>query len=530
MALDGQVPVYFEHHVLLWKYPEHADRAASAQEGPQAPRCSAACRCCMLEAQSAGEIAFSRDAPGHIVALHLQPGDGIIVREHQFLAATAQRPVRLQPHPGVRQHDVRRRLLGRPVLRRRSRGRRLGPRLRQRVREGARAGGDDRHRARRLAVPRPLGADGAGGLRVQDRLARRRRRQPRLQPLHRSRDASASRAPTSTRRCQETASSGNQQQSRRRSWSAGSSAACSTTSATDRELRPGISPSIRCRRESSARSGSAATSCWSTSPASARAARVRRRSCSSRPNPTRRCPTPAPRSRCTSTRLKNERRGVAPFTQLAAQLGYLRLSGYRLALERRGLRSKINVVNPATGAIVGDDPRQAPGRAAVVGGGGGATQLLATVTRAAAGRPAARPRRTPSCCVRCCSRSRCATRSLGGAEAAELADRALELTRGDAALDPPAALEAAKAGLAGSQPSLSARNGLRSERHDRLRRGRNGAEGARTPDLRAASATLSQLSYSPFEIEVVSKVNTCALVVGRRHDRQMNRPARNLRV
>jgi hypothetical protein len=21
MALDGEVPVYFEHHVLLWKYP-----------------------------------------------------------------------------------------------------------------------------------------------------------------------------------------------------------------------------------------------------------------------------------------------------------------------------------------------------------------------------------------------------------------------------------------------------------------------------------------------------------------------------
>jgi hypothetical protein len=21
MALDGRVPVYFEHHVLLWKYP-----------------------------------------------------------------------------------------------------------------------------------------------------------------------------------------------------------------------------------------------------------------------------------------------------------------------------------------------------------------------------------------------------------------------------------------------------------------------------------------------------------------------------
>src|SRR5947209_20306462 len=32
---------------------------------------------------------------------------------------------------------------------------------------------------------------------------------------------------------------------------------------------------------------------------------------------------------------------VGAFTQLAAQLGYLRLSGYRLALERHGLRSRI---------------------------------------------------------------------------------------------------------------------------------------------------------------------------------------------
>src|SRR5664279_3988847 len=32
---------------------------------------------------------------------------------------------------------------------------------------------------------------------------------------------------------------------------------------------------------------------------------------------------------------------MAALTQLAAQLGYLRLSGYRLTLERHGLRSKI---------------------------------------------------------------------------------------------------------------------------------------------------------------------------------------------
>src|SRR5579864_2947808 len=51
------------------------------------------------------------------------------------------------------------------------------------------------------------------------------------------------------------------------------------------------------------------------------------------------------------TRARDEAE-VAAFTQLAAQLGYMRLSGYRLAMERSGLRSKISVVNPATGAIV----------------------------------------------------------------------------------------------------------------------------------------------------------------------------------
>src|SRR5437588_12494116 len=40
-------------------------------------------------------------------------------------------------------------------------------------------------------------------------------------------------------------------------------------------------------------------------------------------------------------RLRNESEAAA-FTQLAAQLGYLRLSGYRLVPLRSGLRSKIN--------------------------------------------------------------------------------------------------------------------------------------------------------------------------------------------
>ena len=70
-----------------------------------------------------------------------------------------------------------------------------------------------------------------------------------------------------------------------------------------------------------------------------------------------------------------EEREMAAFTQLAAQLGYMRLSGYRLAMERHGLRSKVNIVNPATGAIVATIPDKHPGR--LFGGGGNAGALLA---------------------------------------------------------------------------------------------------------------------------------------------------------
>src|SRR5438270_5677681 len=88
MALDGQVPVYFEHHVLLWKYPVLQIGLHPLKKGLKR-RMFGGMPLLLLEAQSAGEVAFSRDAPGHIVALHLQAGDGIVVREHQFLAATA---------------------------------------------------------------------------------------------------------------------------------------------------------------------------------------------------------------------------------------------------------------------------------------------------------------------------------------------------------------------------------------------------------------------------------------------------------
>jgi hypothetical protein len=139
-------------------------------------------------------------------------------------------------------------------------------------------------------------------------------------------------------------------------------------------------------------------------------------------------------------RLKDES-DVFAFTQLAAQLGYLRLSGYRLSLERSGLRSKIHVVNPATGGITATIPDKYPGK--LFGGGVTASRLLATArSLPPAGPPpdTANPELMRQVLLALALRDE----SVGGAEAAELADRALELARGDKALDPPAALEAAK--------------------------------------------------------------------------------------
>jgi hypothetical protein len=140
------------------------------------------------------------------------------------------------------------------------------------------------------------------------------------------------------------------------------------------------------------------------------------------------------------TKLRDERELMA-FTQLAGQLGYLRLSGYRLALERHGLRSKVGVVNPATGAIVATIPDRHPGR--LLGGGMTAARLLETVRSLP---PAGPPPNleNPELLRQLLLSLALRDETIGGAEAAELADRALELVRGNAALDPPAALAAAK--------------------------------------------------------------------------------------
>lgn len=78
--------VYFEHHILLWKDPAveiglHPIKGAFK-------RMLAGMPFLLTEARGPGRIAFSRDGAGHVFGLHLPPGTGVDVREHQWLAAT----------------------------------------------------------------------------------------------------------------------------------------------------------------------------------------------------------------------------------------------------------------------------------------------------------------------------------------------------------------------------------------------------------------------------------------------------------
>jgi hypothetical protein len=158
------------------------------------------------------------------------------------------------------------------------------------------------------------------------------------------------------------------------------------------------------------------------------------------PEPDPNVPDPGTQISLHQPKLRDES-DVFAFTQLAAQLGYLRLSGYRLTLERSGLRSKIHVLNPATGGVVATIPEKYPGK--LFGGGVTASRLLAT-TRSLP--PAGPPPDTanPELMRQVLLALALRDDSVGGAQAADLADRALELAQENKALDPPAALEAAK--------------------------------------------------------------------------------------
>src|SRR6266702_2630569 len=76
IMLGNQLPIYFEHHILLWKHPGVQIGFKSIRGA--AKRFFAGLQIFISEAQGPGNISFSRDSVGQMVE----------VREHQFLIAT----------------------------------------------------------------------------------------------------------------------------------------------------------------------------------------------------------------------------------------------------------------------------------------------------------------------------------------------------------------------------------------------------------------------------------------------------------
>ena len=84
--LETGQSIYFEHHILLWKHTQ-VQIGLLPMKGAL-KRMMAGMQVFVTSAAGPGQIAFSRDGAGHIFALHLEQGQTVEVREHQFLAAT----------------------------------------------------------------------------------------------------------------------------------------------------------------------------------------------------------------------------------------------------------------------------------------------------------------------------------------------------------------------------------------------------------------------------------------------------------
>jgi uncharacterized protein (AIM24 family) len=79
--------VFFEHHVLLWK--DEQTPLSQMQTSGGIKRSLGGMPFTISIAQGPGRVAFSRDAPGEMVVLPMQPGHEVDVREHAFLLASA---------------------------------------------------------------------------------------------------------------------------------------------------------------------------------------------------------------------------------------------------------------------------------------------------------------------------------------------------------------------------------------------------------------------------------------------------------
>ncbi|MDE3070467.1 MAG: AIM24 family protein, partial [Acidobacteriota bacterium] len=88
------------HHVLLWK--ETGVNVELRKLPGAIKRKIAGLDFFVTKSAGAGRIAFSRDSAGQCVPLHLTQGQGVDVREHQFVAATNNLDYSFERIKGVR--------------------------------------------------------------------------------------------------------------------------------------------------------------------------------------------------------------------------------------------------------------------------------------------------------------------------------------------------------------------------------------------------------------------------------------------
>jgi uncharacterized protein (AIM24 family) len=86
MNLAGDDTVYFGHHVLLWMDTQ-VNVSGMSLKGAWS-RMLAGMPLIMTQAKGPGRIAFSRDRSGELIALPIDQGKTIDVKEHLFLVAT----------------------------------------------------------------------------------------------------------------------------------------------------------------------------------------------------------------------------------------------------------------------------------------------------------------------------------------------------------------------------------------------------------------------------------------------------------
>ena len=95
-----EAKVFFEHHTLLWK--QTGVKIEMRKMSGAIKRKIAGGEFFVTKAVGPGRVAFSRDSPGQLIPLHLSSGEGVDVREHQFVAASDNVDFSFERIKGVR--------------------------------------------------------------------------------------------------------------------------------------------------------------------------------------------------------------------------------------------------------------------------------------------------------------------------------------------------------------------------------------------------------------------------------------------